>query len=128
VAAAETIRQLDNFDARQQKVQSEHPKVETKPPIRQKIKTCQRQLDGGIAYVGAIVNPQGKITSGPDLSGNSGRIDIAQAKDLVKSYPFQATSNTTNYNFAIEFKYDTGKCPEPTPEPSPDTQTQQPNR
>jgi hypothetical protein len=127
VATAETIRQLDNFKARQQKVQSEHPKVETKAPIRLTIKTCQKQFDGSVAYVGAVVNPQGKIVSGPDLSGNKGAVDIAEAKARVRSYSFPATNNVANYNFPITFRYDTGNCPEATPKPSPEnTQTEQP--
>ena len=120
VATTRTIQQLNDFEARQQKVQQENPKVETKAPIRQKLKTCQKQLDGSVAYVGAVVNPQGKLVSGPDLISKTGAADIAQAKARVRSYPFQATSNTTNYNFTIEFKYDTGNCREATPEPSPE--------
>ncbi len=122
VATADTIQRLEKFNAQQQRVQSEYPKVETKAPIRQKIATCEKQVDGGVAYVKAVVNPQGKIISGPELFDNKGAVDIAQAKAIVSNYPFQADSNTTNYNFTIEFNYDTGKCPETTPDQSPDTQ------
>lgn len=122
VATADTIRRLEKFNAQQQRVQSEYPKAETKAPIRQKIATCEKQVDGGVAYVKAVVNPQGKIISGPELFDNKGTVDIAQAKAIVRSYPFQADNSTTNYNFTIEFNYDS-KCPEPTPEQSPDPQT-----
>ncbi len=123
---ARAIRQVEEYKAQYQRVQEDHPKVETKAPVRQKITTCEKQLDSSVAYINAVVNPQGKIVSGPVLYSKTGTVDIQQAIARVRNYSFQATSDTTNYNFAIKFKYDTGNCSESTPEPSPEnTQTQQ---
>jgi len=123
---AQAIRQVEEYKAQYQRVQEDHPKVETKAPVRQKITTCEKQLDSSVAHINAVVNPQGKIVSGPVLYSKTGTVDIQQAIARVRNYSFQATSDTTNYNFAIEFKYDPGNCSESTPEPSPEnTQTQQ---
>lgn len=115
---AQAIRQLDDYKAQQQKVQANNPKVISKKPVREKITTCDRALDGGVAYINAVVNPQGKIVSGPDLYSKTGTIDTQQAMALVRSYAFSRNSDTTSYNFAIAFNYDTGNCSEPTAQPS----------
>lgn len=123
---AQAIRQLDEYQAQRQKVQQAHPKAETKRPVRQRITTCDRALDGSVAYVNAVVNPQGKLVSGPTLYTKSGTIDTQSAIARVRSYPFRANGDTTTYDFAVQFKYDTGTCSEPTPEASPgNNQTQQ---
>ncbi len=117
---AQAIRQLDDYKAQQQKIQANNPKVIRKKPVRQSITTCDRALDGGVAYINAVVNPQGKIVSGPDLYSKTGTIDTQQAMALVRSYAFSGNSNTTSYDFAIAFNYDTGNCSEPTAQPSPE--------
>lgn len=120
------IRQLDEYQAQRQKVQENHPKVITKQPVRQRITTCDRALDGSVAYVNAVVNPQGKIIEGPTLYTKSGTVDTPSAIATVRNYAFRANSNTVSYDFAIAFKYDTGNCSEPAPEASPgNNQTQQ---
>lgn len=119
-------RQLEEYQAQRQKVQQNHPKAETKQPVRQRITTCDRALDGNVAVVNAVVNPQGKIVEGPTLYTKTGNVDTQSAIARVRNYPFRANSNTVSYDFAIEFKYDTGNCSEPTPEASPgNNQTQQ---
>lgn len=127
LTTAQAIRQLDEYEAQRQKVQEDNPKIETKRPVRQKITTCEKQLDGSVAYINAVVNPQGKIVSGPALYTKTGTVDTQKAVARVRSYPFQATKNPISYDFAVEFEYNTGNCAEPTPEPSPDTQSQQPS-
>lgn len=120
------LRQLEEYQAQRQKVQQNHPKVITKQPVRQRITTCDRALDGSVAYVNAVVNPQGKIVEGPTLYTKTGTVDTRSAIANVRNYPFRANSNTVSYDFAIQFKYDTGNCSEPTPESSPgNNQTQQ---
>ncbi len=127
LTTAQAIRQLDEYEAQRQKVQEDNPKIETKRPVRQKITTCEKQLDGSVAYINAVVNPQGKIISGPALYTKTGTVDSQKAVGRVRSYAFPATKDTISYDFAVEFDYDTGNCSEPTPEPSPDAQTQQPS-
>lgn len=125
----QAIRQLEEYQAQRQKVQQNHPKVITKQPVRQRIPTCDRALDGSVAYVNAVVNPQGKIVEGPTLYTKSGTVDTPKAIATVRNYSFRANSNTVSYDFAIAFKYDTGNCAEPTPEASPgNNQTQQSNQ
>lgn len=117
---AQAIQQLDDYKAQQQKVQADNPKVIRKKPVRQSITTCDRALDGGVAYINAVVNPQGKIVSGPDLYSKTGTIDTQQAMALVRSYAFSGNSDTTSYDFAIAFKYNTGNCSEPTTQSAPE--------
>jgi len=74
--------------------------VETKPPLYTTLKRCQRQLDGGVAVVGVVVNPEGKIVSELDFLDKQGAAGIEQAaKDYVKDYQFPRTDNTTNQYF-----------------------------
>lgn len=128
VVTARAIRQLDEYEAQREKVQEDNPKVVTKQPVRQKITTCEKQLNGSVAYINVVVNPQGKVVSGPALYSKTGSIDTQQAMTSVRSYPFRATGDTISYDFAIQFKYETANCSEPTPEPTPqDPQTQQSN-
>jgi hypothetical protein len=123
-SAALAMRQLDEYKAQQQKVQADNPKVISKRPVRQSIKTCDRALDGSVAYINAVVNPQGSIVSGPDLYSKTGTIDTQQAMALVKSYAFSKANNTTSYDFAIAFKYNKGNCSEPTTQSSPENSDQ----
>lgn len=128
MTTARAIRQLDEYEAQRQKVQEDIPKAVTKQPVRQKITTCEKQFDGSVAYINAVVNSQGKVISGPALYSKTGSVDTQQAMASVGSYPFRATGDTISYDFAIQFEYDTDNCSEPTPEPTPeDTQPQQSN-
>lgn len=114
-AAAQRNAQLEAYEARQNRVQENDPKVETKPPIYTTLKMCQRQLDGGVAVVGVVVNPEGKIVSELEFLQQQGGAGIEQAaKDYVKRYQFPKTNKSTNQHFRLQFKYDTGNCPEPT--------------
>jgi len=53
-ATAQLIAQVNDFKEWYQKVHSSNPKLATNAPIRQKIKTCQKQLDGGVAIFGMV--------------------------------------------------------------------------
>jgi len=118
-ATAQRIAQVNDFKQWYQKVHSSNPKLETKAPIRQKIKTCQKQLDGGVAVFGMVVNPEGKIISGPDFMPKNGAANIQQAaKNYVKRYRFRRTLNATEQPFRLEFEYDSSICYEPAPKPS----------
>jgi len=55
--------------------------VETKPPLYTTLKRCQRQLDGGVAVVGVVVNPEGKIVSELDFLDKQGAAGIEQAAE-----------------------------------------------
>jgi outer membrane biosynthesis protein TonB len=114
-ATAQKNAQLNAYEARQNRVLENNPTVETKPPIYTTLKRCQRQLDGGVAVVGVVVNPEGKIVSELDFLDKQGAAGIEQAaKDYVKDYQFPRTDNTTNQYFHLQFKYDTDNCSERT--------------
>lgn len=127
-AVAQKNAQLEAYETRQNRVQQNHPTVETKPPIYRTLKRCQRQLDGGIAIVGVVVNPEGEIVSEPDFLHKQGAAGIEKAaKDYVREYPFPKTDSTINQHFHLQFKYDTGNCPERTLRQSVEnTNTKQP--
>ncbi|WP_009630396.1 hypothetical protein [Synechocystis sp. PCC 7509] len=117
---------LDKFKRQQALVQAQNPDVVTKPPIRRKLTTCDRAIDGDVAVVNVVVNPEGKRLSEPNLITKTGKPDIAQAQNYVRNYEFAKTDKTTNYNFRLEFDYSTNKCAQakptrssPTPTPTP---------
>ncbi|WP_250121188.1 hypothetical protein [Chroococcidiopsis sp. CCMEE 29] len=115
IATEQTIAQLETFKERQQRVQQETPNVVTKAPIREKIKTCEKQLDGRVAVFGVVVNPEGQIISGPDfMPKNSAGYVQQAAKNYVGSYPFPKTDSPTNQPFRLQFNYDTSSCSAPT--------------
>lgn len=109
---AQTIAQVETYKDRQQQLQQAYPNLETKAPIRDKIKTCDKQLDGGVAILAAVVSPEGKIVSGPDLiSKNSGATIRQAALAYVKRYRFSKTNSPSNQPFRLDFKYDSASCP-----------------
>ena len=111
-ATTQTIAQIDAFKQQQQKVQQDFPTAALQAPIRYKIKTCDKQLDGGVAILAAVVSPQGKIISGPDLvSKNSSIAMLRAAKKFIKNYQFPKTTNTVNQPFRLDFSYDFSNCP-----------------
>ncbi|HCF30278.1 MAG TPA: hypothetical protein DEV81_24460 [Cyanobacteria bacterium UBA11049] len=111
-ATRQTIAQIDAFKQQQQKVRQDFPTAALQAPIRYKIKTCNKQLDGGVAILAAVVSPQGKIISGPDLVSNNSSVAIRRAaKKFIKNYQFPKTTNTVNQPFRLDFSYDFGNCP-----------------
>jgi hypothetical protein len=125
---AQTIAQVETYQDRQQQLQQAYPNLETKAPIRDKIKTCDKQLDGGVAILAAVVSPEGKIVSGPDLiSKNSGAAIRQAALAYVKRYRFSKTNSRSNQPFRLDFKYDSASCPVNTKPPVPNnTRSQKP--
>ena len=110
-ATTQTIAQIDAFKQQQQKVQQDFPTAALQAPIRYKIKTCDKQLDGGVAILAAVVSPQGKIISGPDLVSKNSSIAMRRAaKKFIKNYQFPKTTNTVNQPFRLDFSYDFGNC------------------
>ena len=111
-ATRQTIAQIDAFKQQQQKVRQDFPTAALQAPIRYKIKTCDKQLDGGVAILAAVVSPQGKIISGPDLVSKNSSIAMRRAaKKFIKNYQFPKTTNTVNQPFRLDFSYDFGNCP-----------------
>lgn len=106
---------LEKFKQQQAAVQAQNPDAVTKPPIRRKLTTCDRSIDGDIAVVGVVVNPEGKRLSEPNLITKTGKADITQAQNYVRDYEFAKTGKTTNYNFRLEFDYSASKCTQAKP-------------
>ncbi len=114
----ETKTALDNiekFTRQQATIQAQNPDAVTKPPIRRKLTTCDRAIDGDVAVVNVVVNPEGKRLSEPSLITKTGKPDIAQAQKYVRDYEFAKTDKTTNYNFRLEFDYSASKCAQAKP-------------
>ncbi len=108
----QTIAQIDAFKEQQQRTVQAFPTAAIQPPIRYKIKTCDKQLDGGVAILAAVVNPKGKIISGPDLLSKNSSAAVGQAaKSFVKEYSFPKTANLVNQSFRLDFSYDFKSCP-----------------
>lgn len=119
-AVVQKTAQLNAYQMRQNRVQENHPRVETKSPIYTTLNSCQKQFDGSIAVVGVVVDPEGKIISGPDFMQKPSVVGVEQAaKDYVTAYQFSKTDNSTNQYFNLKFKYNTGNCPDPTAKLSP---------
>lgn len=111
-ATRQTIAQIDAFKDQQQRTQQAFPTAAIQRPIRYKIKTCNKQLDGGVAILAAVVNPKGKIVSGPDLLSKNSSAAVGQAaKSFVKEYSFPKTANLVNQSFRLDFSYDFKSCP-----------------
>ena len=106
----QTIAQLEAFKERQQKINQTSPEVKTKAPIRDKIKTCNKQLDRGVAVLAAVVSPEGKIISGPDFLSKPSTAIRQAAVAYVKKYSFSKTDSPTNQQFRLQFQYDSGSC------------------
>lgn len=111
-ATKQTIAQIDAFKEQQQRTLQAFPTAAIQPPIRYKVKTCNKQLDGGVAVLAAVVNPKGKIISGPDLLSKNSSAAVGQAaKTFVKEYSFPKTANPVNQSFRLNFTYDLKNCP-----------------
>ena len=111
-ATRQTIAQIDAFKEQQQRTLQAFPTAAIQRPIRYKIKTCNKQLDGGVAILAAVVNPKGKIVSGPDLLSKNSSAAVGQAaKSFVKEYSFPKTANLVNQPFRLDFSYDFKSCP-----------------
>ncbi len=105
---AQTLAQLDAIKERQQA----YPTARIQAPIRGKVNTCNKQLDGGVAVLAAVINPAGKIISGPELISNNSKTALRQdAVDYVRSYRFPKTEYPTNQTFRLEFQYNSSSCP-----------------
>jgi hypothetical protein len=107
-ATRQTIAQIDAL----KQVQQANPTAAIQPTIRNKIKTCNKQLDGGVAVLAAIISPEGKIISGPDLLSNNTPVAVQRAAmTLVKGYKFPKNSQQINQPFRLEFTYNPDICP-----------------
>lgn len=109
-ATTQTIAQVNAFEQQQERTLQDFPTAVLKPPIRQTIKTCNRQLDGDTAILAAVVNPAGKISRLDWLSKNSFPVQRA-AKRFVNSYEFAKSDNPVNQSFNLKFTYDAKSCP-----------------
>ena len=110
---AQTIAQLNEYEDRLQAVQQAVPQVETKPPIRDKVKTCKQQLNGQAAVFGVVVDQTGEIISGPDFIPKDSAAAIQQAaKEYVNNYQFAKSDRPIDQSFRIEFQYSNDGCPE----------------
>lgn len=114
----EKIAQLQAWSARQNKVQRSHANVVTKAPIYKTFKSCDRTMQG-VAVVGVVVNPEGKIVSGPDFLSKQGAAKVEQAAQAyVRQYRFLKGRNPINQQFNLQYKYDTANCAQPTQTPA----------
>jgi hypothetical protein len=122
-----TIEQdnLDKYQLAQAEIQRKYPGIGTKQ-VRRKLTSCDRAIDGDVAFVGIVVNSQGKRLSEPNLITKNGKPDVVQAQNYVRNYEFAKTSKTTNYNFRLEFDYSASKCAQAKPTPAPTTNTPEP--
>jgi len=109
---------IEAYSKRQSEVQTEHPNVETKAPIYKTVNTCQKQLDHSVAVVGVVVNPQGNIIEGPDVLGQAVPSVKQAAENYVRGYVFSGNAKPANYQFHLEYKYNTGNCSEASPKPT----------
>ena len=111
---------LDKYANAQVEVQKKYPGIGTKQ-VRRKLTSCDRSIDGDIAFVGVVVNPDGKRLSEPSLITKNGKPDIVRAQNYVRNYSFAKTGKTTNYSFRLEFDYSASKCAQAKPTPTPTT-------
>ncbi len=118
---------IEKFKQQQAIIQAQNPDAVTKPPIRRKLTTCDRAIDGDVAVVNVVVNPEGKRLSEPSLITKTGKPDIAQAQKYVRDYEFAKTDKTTNYNFRLEFDYSASKCTQAKPTTNTPEATSTPN-
>jgi len=76
--------------------------VETKPPIHRTPEEVPKQLDGGIAIVGVVVNPEGEIVSEPIFH----KVLLHEKAAMIMS-GVSVPKITINQHFHLQFKYDT---------------------
>jgi len=117
-ATAQKIAMINDWSKRQSRVREENPDVVTKAPIYKKIETCQKQLDGGVAILGVVVNPKGNIISEPEFIGQVTPAVQQAAAEYVKRLGFSGTDKPTNYQFHLDYKYNTGTCSEASSKPT----------
>lgn len=122
-ATRTALANLDRFEAQRARVLAQYPDAIIKPPIRDELETCDRKLDGGVAIVGVVVSPEGKIVSNPSLISKTGPADVAQATRYVSNVRFGKTTKPSYYSFNLKFDYDAKTCaqaaPTNTPQPTP---------
>jgi hypothetical protein len=115
--------QLQAWAERQNTIQQNHSNVVTKAPIYKTIKSCQRGLEG-VAVLGVVVNPEGRIVSGPDFLSRQGAAGVEQAaKEYIQEYEFPKSVSAVNQQFHLQYQYDTANCAQPPENPE---QQQQP--
>jgi len=119
------LANLRSFEAQRARVLAQNPDTVIKPPIRNQLKTCDRSLDGGVAIVGVVVSPEGKLVSSPNLISKTGAADVTQATKYVSSLKFGKTAKPSYYSFNLKFDYDAKTCAQAQPQPTP-TSTPQP--
>lgn len=119
------LANLRSFEAQRARVLAQNPDTVIKPPIRNQLKTCDRSLDGGVAIVGVVVSPEGKLVSSPNLISKTGAADVTQATKYVSSLKFGKTAKPSYYSFNLKFDYDAKTCAQAQPKPTP-TSTPQP--
>lgn len=93
-ATRTALANLDKFEAQRQRVLAKYPDAITRSPIRDKLKTCNRSVEGGVAIVDVVVSPEGKILSNPSLISKTGSADVAQATKYVSSVQFNKAEMT----------------------------------
>ncbi|MUL37745.1 hypothetical protein [Gloeocapsopsis dulcis] len=117
--------QLQAWAERQDTVQQNHSNVVTKAPIYKTIKSCQRELEG-VAVLGVVVNPEGRIVSGPDFLSRQGAAGVEQAaKEYIQEYEFPKSASAVNQQFHLQYQYDTANCSQPSEDPEPQQQPEQ---
>ncbi|WP_143755475.1 hypothetical protein [Gloeocapsopsis sp. IPPAS B-1203] len=121
--------QLQAWAERQNTVQQNHSNVVTKAPIYKTIKSCQRGLEG-VAVLGVVVNPEGRIVSGPDFLSRQGATGVEQAaKEYIQEYEFPKSASAVNQQFHLQYQYDTANCAQPPensdPQQQPESQPEQ---
>ncbi|WP_146087186.1 hypothetical protein [Chroococcidiopsis sp. TS-821] len=121
-ATSDRDAQLQAWENRQNTIQQNYSNVVTKAPIYKTIKSCDRRLEG-VAVLGVVVNPEGRIVSGPDFLSRQGAAGVEQAaKEYVQAYEFPKSESAVNQQFHLQYQYDTANCAQPseapnTPEP-----------
>ncbi|KJH71179.1 hypothetical protein [Aliterella atlantica] len=118
-ATRTALDNLDRFEAQRARVLAQYPNAIIKPPIRNQLETCDRKLDGGVAIVGVVVSPEGKIVSNPRLISKTGPADVAQATRYVSNVRFGKTAKPSYYSFNLKFDYDAKTCAQAQPQPTP---------
>lgn len=113
------LNNLSSFEAQRARVLAQNPDTVIKPPIRDRLKTCDRKSDGGVAIVGAVVSPEGKLVSSPNLISKTGLADVTQATKYVSSLKFGKTAKPSYYSFNLKFDYDAKTCAQAQPKPTP---------
>ncbi len=119
---------IARYEGQLRERQKDRPDVKTRAPIYQTVLTCRKQLNGLMAVGSVIVDPQGKITNGPNLI-NIATPDVEQAtesylKSYFKNNRVSGGSNSNSYDFNLKYNYNPGSCGEAistTPEKTNDS-------